>query len=106
MGLMWPSGKAMEHAFAPKLEEWAADGVPVDCSDGWSEEAVMAAVECGPHPTARTREAIDLFKEDIAYQVKAGFARVVPWEEVKRDVLVGRLPNLKISPVAVIPQAN
>lgn len=66
----------------------------------------MATVERGPHPTARTQEAIDLFEEDIAYQVKAGFAQVIPWEEVKRDFLAGKIPNLKISPVAAIPQEN
>jgi hypothetical protein len=34
--------------------------------------------------------------------VKAGYAKIVPWEEVCRL----RPPNLKILPLAVVPQRN
>ncbi len=43
-----------------------------------------------------------MFKEDIEYQVRAGFSKVISWEELK----MLRLTNLKISPVACIPQAG
>ena len=75
-------------------------GIKVDCGPNWSWDAIEAAVECGPHPTACTPEAWSLFKEDIAYQVTAGFSQVVLWDDIKRLQPL----NLKISPVAIIPQ--
>ena len=43
-----------------------------------------------------------LFKENIAYQVKAGFCKVMLWEDPQRL----RPHNLKILPVAVVPQSG
>jgi hypothetical protein len=51
---------------------------------------------------ARTPKSIALFAEDIEYQIKAGFCRVFPWKELKRCLPA----NLKISPVAVVPQVG
>jgi hypothetical protein len=56
----------------------------------------------GPHPTARTPDLVALFQEDIEYQIKAGFCRVLLWDDI---VKMGPT-NLKISPVAVVPQVN
>ncbi len=63
-------------------------------------DSIEAAVERGPHPTACTPEAYALFKNEIAYQVTAGFSQVVLWVDINR--LCPR--NLKISPVVLIPQ--
>jgi hypothetical protein len=63
---------------------------------------IEAVVERGPHPMTRTPESIALFVEDIEYQIKAGFCRVFPWEELKRCLPA----NLKISPVGVVPQVG
>jgi hypothetical protein len=63
---------------------------------------VEAAFARGPHPTASTLEAISLFKEDIAYQVKAGFCNVMLWEDIRKL----RPCNIKILPVAVVPQVG
>ncbi len=63
---------------------------------------IEAAVDRGPHPTARTPESIALFVKDIEYQIKAGFCQVFLWEDLK-----WRLPaNFKISPVAMVPQVG
>jgi hypothetical protein len=51
---------------------------------------------------ACTHEAIALFEEDIEYQWQAGFCKVIPWEELKQL----HPPNLKISPVAAVPQVG
>ena len=51
---------------------------------------------------ACTSNAHDLFKEDIAYQVTAGFSKVMLWEDVRWL----RPQNLKVSPVALIPQVG
>ncbi len=51
---------------------------------------------------ASTPDLIAIFKEDIVYQCKAGFCKVMLWEDLKRLLP----PNLKISPVAVVPQVG
>jgi hypothetical protein len=47
-------------------------------------------------------ESIALFAEDIGYQERAGFCKVFTWEEIQQI----RPKNLKISPVAVVPQVG
>ncbi len=49
-----------------------------------------------------TSDAHDLLKEDITYQVMAGFSKVMLWKDVKRL----HPENLKIFPVALIPQGG
>ncbi len=51
---------------------------------------------------ASTPDLIALFKEDIAYQIKAGFCKVMLWEDLK----CLRPLNLKILLVAVVPQVG
>ncbi len=63
---------------------------------------IEAAVAQGPHPTASTPEALEVFKEDIKYQVQVEFSKVISWEELKK--LWPK--NLKISLVACIPQVG
>jgi hypothetical protein len=41
-------------------------------------------------------------EEDVAYQVKAGYARIISWEDLEKI----RPKNLKVSPLAVVPQRN
>ncbi len=74
----------------------------MDCGPNWKWDVIEAAVARGPHPTACTPEAIALFEEDIEYQRQAGFCKIILWEELKRL----RPPNLKISPVAAVPQVG
>jgi hypothetical protein len=98
---MQPQPSAEAHPFTPTLKKsW--HGIEVDCSPDWSWEVIEVVVAHGPHPTASTPDAIALFKEDIAYRVKAGFCKVMLWEDIKRL----RPTNLKISPVAVVPQVG
>ena len=99
--LMQPQPLAAVHPFTPTLNEWR-HGIQVDCGPSWSWDVIEAAVARGPHPTARTPEAIALFEEDIEYQRRAGFCKIIPWEELK----LTRPPNLKISPVAAVPQVG
>jgi hypothetical protein len=99
--LMQPQPLAEVHSFTPTLTEWQ-HGINVDCGPNWSWEVIEAAVARGLHPTASTLEALQVFKEDIKYQVRAGFSKVISWEKLKTL----RPTNLKISPVACIPQAG
>jgi hypothetical protein len=99
--LMQPQPLSAVHPFTPTLNKWR-HGIEVDCGPDWSWDVVEAAIARGPHPTAATPDSISLFKEDIAYQVKAGFCKVMLWEDLQRL----RPHNLKISPVAVVPQSG
>jgi hypothetical protein len=99
--LMQPQPLADVHPFTPTIKKWR-HGIAVDCGPHWSWDVIEATVERGPHPTARTPEAMALFEEDIEYQHKAGFCNVIPWDEIKRL----RPPNLKISPMAAVPQVG
>jgi hypothetical protein len=63
---------------------------------------IEAAIQQGPHKSALTPESIALIEEDVAYQVRAGYAQVVDWETLKENLP----PKLKVSPLAVVPQAN
>jgi len=56
------------HPFTPTLKEWR-QGIPVNCGPDWNWDVITAAVNHGPHLTARTQDSIALFPEDIEYQV-------------------------------------
>jgi hypothetical protein len=96
--LMQPQPLSVGHPFTTILNKWR-HGIEVDCGSDWTWEVVEAAIARGPHPTASTPELIALFKEDIAYQVKVGFCKIMLWEDLKRLCP----PNLKILPVVVVP---
>ncbi len=98
---MQPQPLAEVHPFAPTLRKWQ-QGIPVDCGPDWARSVIKAAVERGPHPTARTPDSIALFAKDIEYQIKAGFCWVFLWEDLKQHLPA----NFKISPVAVVPQVG
>jgi hypothetical protein len=98
---MQPQPLADMHPFTPTLEKWR-HSIAVDCGPDWSLDVIEAAIECGPHPTACTPKAVALFEENIEYQQKAGFCKVIPWDKIKKL----RPPNLKISPMAVVPQVG
>ncbi len=99
--LMQPQPLADAHPFTPILKEWRC-WISVDCGPDWTWSDIEAAGSRGPHPTAHTPAAFALFAEDIAYQVKAGFCLVMSWEDIKHL----RPTNLKILPVALVPQVG
>jgi hypothetical protein len=98
---MHPQPLAEVHPFTPTMKEWR-HGIPVDCGPDWQWDVITAAVNHGPHPTARTLDSIALFKDDIEYQVKAGFCKVFLWDHLEKL----RPANLKISPMAIVPQVG
>jgi hypothetical protein len=79
--LMAPTARVDFHPFSETLREWET-GVPVDCGEPWTWETIEAAVEKGAHKSATTEESIALIEEDVAYQVKAGYAQIIPWEDL------------------------
>jgi hypothetical protein len=88
--LMSPAACVSFHPFAGTLSEWET-GVPVDCGAPWEWETIVAAVEKGAD------ESIALIAEDVDYQVKAKYAA---------DLCQLRPKNLKVSPLAVVPQRD
>jgi hypothetical protein len=99
--LMSPSACVNFHPFTETLRQWK-EGVPVDYGEDWTVEQLKAAIHQGPHKSALEPDAILLIEEDITCQVRAGYAQVVDWSWLKNH-----LPSqLKVSPIAVVPQAN
>jgi hypothetical protein len=60
------------------------------------------AMKVGPHTSSLTPENVELIWDDIRYQEKDGFVRIVTEEQLD-DMSP---PNLKISRVAVVPQTD
>ena len=85
-----------------KLRSWAAHGVPVRCGPDWKADAIEAALRLGCHKSATSPEAIALLKDDLGYQVAAGFSQLLP----ARVVLEQRPKNFKLSQLMIIPEAN
>ena len=99
--LMDPEPWMRFHPFVATLEQWAT-GVPVDCGGAWSQAAIETAVKRGPHTSALTPDARLLIAEEMEYQVTAGFSEILSWAEVRK----APPPQLKVSPLAVIPQTG
>jgi hypothetical protein len=91
----------LEHPFGKTLQEWKT-GLPIDCGEPWERKAIKAAVTRGPHPTAQAADTIALVHEDVAYQIKAGFSKIVLRGNIKDNLP----PMFKIAPVPVIPQTG
>jgi hypothetical protein len=100
--LMQPQEGAQEHPFYPTLQQWGANGVPVNCGPDWEWHVIAQAVARGPHRSALDPENAATVKEDIQYQVDAGFSEIFTWEEVQKL----RPKTLKVSPMAVVPQKD
>lgn len=85
------------------LFEFATIGCEADCGPSWKEDVIAAARAAGPHVSAMLDDSVELIWEDVSYQQAAGFVDIVK----ESDLFKGNThPNLKISRVAVIPQAN
>jgi hypothetical protein len=100
--LMQPQLWAQGRPFFLTLHEWATEGVPVDCGPDLEWDVIEQAVACGPHRSAMEPNNIKLVHEDIQYQVDAGFSWIMFWSDLKEL----RPRNLKISPMAVVPQKD
>ena len=99
---MLPTGPALRLEDSPTLLCWSSEGFEENCGAPWLEEALAAAVERGPHKGVLSEEAIQRVHNDLEYQIKAGFAEIYFWDDLKGDPP----SNLKISPVTVIPQPD
>jgi hypothetical protein len=97
--MMCPKGLALHHPAAAKLLEYATGGCPANTGKEWTKAQMWAAVERGPHVSALKPDAIKQLKTEIADKVKVGQCKVVLWDDIKENPP----PQLKISPLAMIP---
>jgi hypothetical protein len=95
---MEPASWMRFHPFVATLEQWAS-GVSALCGEPWSEAAIYAAIERGPHTSALMPEAQDLIDEEVKYQIQAGFSEMVLWRTIQHAYPI----NLKVSPLEVDP---
>jgi len=63
---------------------------------------MMKAVERGPHQSAHDPKAMAYFEKEVMERVAQGQARIVLWDDIKD----APPPQLKISPIALIPHKS
>jgi hypothetical protein len=86
-----------------QLQQFCYNGCPAHCGPDWTPEVIKAAMAAGPHVSALIPENAQLIWEDIEYQVKVGFVRMIAASAL---FVENQPPDLKISRVAVAPQDN
>ena len=103
---MRPGKLAKRHKAGPLLQSYSDSGCPVAIVDDWTLEQLDAAVAYGAHPSAESPEAIQALHTEALEKVEAGFTKLVPWRELRRQIVAGRCLNTKISPIAAIPHKS
>jgi hypothetical protein len=99
---MYPSGPAVSHPAAPMLLEFAHTGCAAETGLDWHIDLLDEAVRRGAHPSAKEGLAADALYQETMDKVKQGFARIIPWKELRKN-----LPSkLKVSPIAAIPHKS
>ena len=99
---MCPRGLALHHPAAATLLEFATQGCPVNTGKQWTAQQMQAAITRGPHVSALIPEAMAQLDEEIAEKVQNGQARLVRWNDIRHNPP----PQLKISPVAMVPHKS
>ena len=99
---MCPSGLAMHHPAAHLLMAYATLGCPTETGEHWTPLQMQAAIDRGPHKSALDPDAITQLNQEVQQKVANGQARIVNWDDIKDDPP----PELKISPLAMIPHKS
>jgi len=99
---MCPSGLALQHPAGTTLLQYATQGCPTLTGKPWTRDMMQAAVDRGPHQSALAPDAIDQLTEEVRAKVAAGQARIVDW----KDICDNPPPQLKISPISMIPHKS
>ena len=101
-GQMCPAGNALAHPAAKLLRDYATQGCPSSTGANWTVDQLDAAVKRGPHQSALVPEARDQHVCEVMEKVARGQARIVDWADLRRNLP----PNLKISPIAMVPHSS
>ena len=105
-GLMYPGRLAQRHPFGPTLKQYGTDGCPVHILDEWGLAQMDAAVAYGAHPSAETPEATAALRAEALEKVDQGFAKLISWKQLRKQILAGYHKQTKISPIAAIPHKS
>ena len=101
-GQMCPAGLALEHPAADLLLQYSQLGCPVETGQDWTADMMTAAIERGPHRSALEPAAMEQLQTEVEAKVQCGQARVVLWKDIEKSPP----PQLKISPIAMIPHKS
>jgi hypothetical protein len=99
---MCPANLALHHPAADLLTEYATLGCPTEMGKPWTREQIEAAITRGPHISALDPEAAAQLRAEVDEKVKLGQARLVMWDDIRHNPP----PQLKISPIAMIPHKS
>jgi len=61
---MWPDPSIKNHPAYKTLLKYATAGCPVDCGPPWTREHLEAAVNRGPHLSAKTMDAANCLQAE------------------------------------------
>ena len=99
---MCPSGLALHHPAADLLLTYATLGCPTETGEHWTPLQMQAAIDRGPHKSALEADAIAQLHHEVHQKIANGQARLVNWDDIKTNPP----PELKISPLAMIPHKS
>ena len=97
-GLMFPGRLAQKHPAGPMLKDCGTTGCPVEVSEDWTLDQLDQAVAYGAHPSASTPEAAKALQEKALEKVQQGFAKLIPWKELRALILQGLHTTPKSAP--------
>ena len=99
---MCPSGLALHHPAAPILLQYAESGCPTLTGAPWTNAQMLAAITKGPHVSALIPDAMRQLDEEVQGKIEAGQAKIIRWNDIRDNPP----PQLKISPVAMVPHKS
>jgi len=99
---MMPAPSIKHHPAFEMLLDYASAGCPIDCGPDWSTEHITAAIERGPHLSAKNPAAATSIQAKTLEKVAQGYAHIVKWDDIKENPP----KKLKISPIAVVPHKS
>ena len=99
---MCPRGLALHHPAAPLLIDFATLGCPTETGQPWTIPQMQAAIDRGPHKSTLLEDARTQLRAEVMEKITKGQAKLVQWDDIKHDPP----PQLKISPVAMIPHKS
>jgi len=101
-GRMRPDPCIAHHPAYATLFRYTTEGCPVNCGEPWSREHLEAAIQQGPHISAKSPEAAACLRQEAFEKVEQGEAEIIKWDDIKD----APHKNLKISPLAAVPHKS
>lgn len=93
------------HPAGSLLQQLQTKGAPAIMSTPpWSDEEINERVKRGSHKSCLSE--LQFLREEMLEFSKKGFWLLVPYPEVQRLRHLGQLPDLRVSPMGVVPQRD